>query len=132
MTARPQPVLPEMFSPSPRFHKAARQTSRQIYREQRDRDREREAAGRETRRGRVLRILAAYWNRWQHSPTASELFMYAAERAEPFRNVAELRPRLTELVRMGLVEPRSRRRCRVTGATVCTWAVREIGSREPR
>jgi hypothetical protein len=121
-----------MFGPAPRLHKAARQTSRQIYRDQRARDRVREAAGVETRRGRVLRVLAAYWNRWQRSPTASELYTYAAQHGEPFRNVAEVRPRLTELVRGGLVEPRGPRRCTITGAVVRTWAVREIGSREPQ
>jgi hypothetical protein len=133
MNARSQPVLPAMFDVSiARLHKPARQTSREIYRRQRDADQVREAAGLETRRGRVLWLLAAFWNRWQRSPTASELFAFAAERNEPFRNVAELRPRLTELVRAGLIEPRGKRRCIVTGAVVHVWAIREIGSQEPR
>lgn len=126
-----QPALPEMVS-SRLPHKRARQTSRQMYREQREVDKARAAAGLETRRGRVLRLLAHYWNWHQSSPTASELFEFARLRNEPFRNVAELRPRLTELTDARLIEPRGNRRCRVTGATVRTWAVREAGSQEPR
>lgn len=90
-------------------------------------------AGRETRAGAVLRLLAWHWNVTQESPTASELWQWAtAMGTRIFRHVGDLRPRLTELVAAGLVEPRSRRVCRVTGANVWTWAVREAGSREPR
>lgn len=130
----PRPFQPGLLETAvPRLpHKRARATSRQVYREQRATDKVREAAGLETRRGCVLRLLAYYWNIRQVSPTASELFEFAEQRGERFRNVAELRPRLTELTEAGLIEPRGPRTCRVTGATVRTWAVREIGSQEPR
>ena len=39
---------------------------------------------------------------------------------------------LNELMRLGLIEPRGKRVCRVSGEVATTWAVREIGSREPR
>jgi hypothetical protein len=59
--------------------------------------------------------------------------MFAAEVGERrWRDIAGFRPRLTELFRLGLIEPTEPRPCRVTGATVRPWRVREIGSQEAR
>ena len=133
MTTRPQPVLPEMFGSSlPRQHKAARQTSREVYRRRRAVDKALEVDGKETSQGRTLRLLAAYWNRHQHAPTAYELYRYGAERDEPLQDVNSLRPRLTELLKLGLVWAHHKRVCRVTGKVAMTWSVREAGSVEPR
>lgn len=128
-----QPCLPDVFWPNvPRRHKAARQTARDVYRRRRSVDQARERAGIETSCGRVLRILAGYWNRFQHSPTALELLAYGQARGERLVDVNSVRPRIRELVQAGLVEPRAKRRCQVSGQLVWTWAVREAGSKAPR
>lgn len=124
---------PDLFgAQEPRQHKRTRQTSRQVYRKRREMDRQLESHGRETSRGAVLRCLSAYWNYFQRSPTAYELWQWARARGERFRDVNAIRPRLTELIAEGLVEPRAKRPCGVTGTVAHTWAVREAGSREPR
>lgn len=110
--------------------KRQRSTARAAYAEQRARDQVRAAAGRETREGQVLRLLAGYWNRYQVSPTALELLEYARERGEAVFDVNSIRPRINELVANGLVEARSKRKCSVSGKTVLTWGVREVGSKE--
>lgn len=129
------PTLPGMYEDGrsrPRPHKVARKTSREVYRRRRGEDEAAAKVGRETRQGAVLRLLAAFWNRHQHSPTAYELLLFCQEHFAPFRDIAAFRPRLTELTRAGLIEPREARRCRVTGETARTWAVREVGSQEAR
>jgi hypothetical protein len=131
-TGRPA-VLPGMFGEAlPRQHKAARQTSREVYRRQLASDKQLEASGKETRCGKVLRLLAGHWNRYQRSPTAYELFHYAIARGELLQDVNSIRPRLTELLASGLVWPHHKRRCAVTGKIAMTWSVREAGSVEPR
>ena len=115
-----------------RPHKRARQTSREVYRRQRSVDQARAAAGKETRLAAVLRVLAAYWNRFQSSVTGYELLRYGQEHGESWLDVNSVRPKLTRLFQCGLIEPRAPRRCRVTGKLVRTWAVREIGSLETR
>lgn len=130
--ASPQPCLPGVFGPAiSHAHKRARQTSREIYRRQRAEDIQRAINGQETREGQVLRLLAAFWNRYQFSPTALEVMRWGQEQGEPLFDVNSVRPRITALVAAGLVEPRARRVCQVSGKTVWTWACREIGSREP-
>jgi len=118
--------------PRPRAHKRQRQSAREVYRQQRAVDVTKAARGQETREGQVLRTLAAHWNATQRSPTALELLEWARARGERVFDVNSIRPRLNELVARGLVEPRAKRRCTVSGKTVWTWAVREIGSQEPR
>ena len=128
-----QPALPDVFGPRiPQAHKRARQTSREVYRLQRDKDKARAAAGRETRAGQALRILAWRWNVTQTSPTALELFEWGVAHGERLFNAAAFRPRLNQLLKLGLIEPRSRRTCAISGSLASTWAVREIGSEEPR
>lgn len=133
MSTTPQPCLPELFGPRvPRAHKAQRTTAREVYRRQRAIDQARAVMGGETREGQVLRCLAAYWNRHQASPTARELLAWMHDQGEPVDDVNSVRPRINALVAHGLVEPRAKRPCRITKKTVWTWAVREIGSAEPR
>lgn len=129
----PQRALPfyGQDPPTPRTHKRQRQTAREVYRRARDRDKVKAEAGQETREEQVLRCLAAYWNRFQASPTALELLAWMRECGEPVFDVNSIRPRLKELVDDGLVEPRAKRKCIVSGQTVWTWAVREVGSVEP-
>lgn len=130
------PCLPGMFSepePSPRAWKRQRQTAREVYRVQRAEDIAKAEAGKETREGQVLRLLAAHWNFTQVSPTARELFVWAVNmRHERLDDINSIRPRIFSLVQAGLVEPRAPRRCAVSGKRVRTWAVREIGGSEPR
>lgn len=115
----------------PRVHKRQRQTARTVYKRQRAIDVEKAKGGKETRSGQVLRCLAAWWNRFNTSPTALELLAWMRERGEPVFDVNSIRPRLKELVDRGLVEPRAKRQCIVSGQTVWTWAVREVGSKDP-
>ena len=128
------PCLPGLFSPvTVKVWKRQRQTARQVYAHRRDEDVAQAAAGHETREGQVLRLLAAHWNYTQHSPTARELFVWAVNvRGERLDDINSIRPRITALVESGLVEPRDKRRCAVSGKTVHTWAIREIGSKESR
>ena len=117
----------------PRVWKRQRQTAREVYRVRRDEDITNAEAGKETREGQVLRLLAAHWNHTQCSPTARELFVWSVHvRKEPLDDINSVRPRLTALVECGLVETRAKRRCAVSGKTVNTWAIREIGSKEAR
>lgn len=118
--------------PTPRRHKRQRQSAREVYRQQRAVDVEKAAAGKETREGQVLRCLAWHWNATQQSPTALELLAWMRARGEPVFDANSVRPRLTTLLAEGLVEVRTKRVCAVSGKTVGTWAVREIGSQEAR
>lgn len=128
-----QPALPDVLGPrAPRQHKRARQTSRECYRLQRARDEARAKAGHETRAGQALRILAWHWNVTQTSPTSLELFDWAVAHGEKLFNAASFRPRLNWLLQHGLIEPRAKRKCAISGALASTWGVREIGSAEPR
>lgn len=113
-------------------HKRQRQTAREVYRVQRAKDQQRKDAGLETREAQVLRCLSAFWNRHQYSPTALELLAWMRAKGERVFDVNSVRPRIKALVDAGLVEPRFRLRCTVSGQKVWTWAVREMGSKEPR
>jgi hypothetical protein len=119
--------------------KRQRQTARTVYREQRAADVAAAEAGRETRLAQVLRILSWHWTSTQESPTAYELFEWARAHGEQLFDVNSVRPRLTKLLEVGLVDVVTdaggrpvKRRCRHTGKRVCTWIVREAGSREAR
>lgn len=122
----------DLPAPARRPHKRQRSTAREVYRRQRAEDQAKEAAGKETRQGQVLRCLAWHWNVTQTSPTALELLGWMRERGEPVFDANSVRPRLTKLVQQGLVRPGTKRTCRVSGETVLTWHVREIGDGEPR
>ena len=80
------------------------------------------------RRGAVLRWLAAYWNRWQESPTSAELsqWCYATKQdGLPWDRLLYVRRGLSDLQTTGTVErvPAGDRCCRVTGHLCCTWRV---------
>jgi hypothetical protein len=128
------PMLPGVFDDEqPRRHKPVRQTARAQYHLRREQDIADAEHGRETATGAVLRLLARYQNQHEHGATAYELFQFAHEVGERrWRDIAAFRPRLTELYRLGLIEPHTPRPCRVTGAVARTWRVREAGSQEPR
>jgi len=129
MFGQPEPIE----TPAPKVWKRQRQTAREVYRVRRAEDIAKAEAGQETREGQVLRLLAAHWNHTQHSPTARELFVWAVNvRGERLDDINSIRPRISMLVDQGLVEPRAKRRCAVSGKTVTTWAVREMGSAETR
>lgn len=119
---------------APKVHKRQRQTARAQYHRQRAIDEEKQVEGHqaETRCQQVLRILAAYWNAKNESPTALELLEWGRQQGERLFDVNSIRPRIFRLVEMGLVEARSKRKCQISGVLVHTWAVREIGSQEPR
>lgn len=108
--------------------KRQRQTAREVYRQQRAQDIARAQAGKETREGMVLRCLAAHWNEWQNSPTALELFVWMSHKNERVMDINSVRPRLTKLVSMGLIEASTKRLCMISKKRVHTWRVREIGS----
>ena len=134
MTAH-APTLPGMFEDGlrPRRHKSVRQTARGQYLLRRARDIADAEQGRETGASAALRLLARYENQHERGATAYELFVFALEVGERrWRDIAAFRPRLTALYKLGLIEPHLARPCRVTGAEVRTWRVREIGSREPQ
>ena len=128
------PVLPGLFDTpqaTPRRHKRQRQTARAVYHRQRAIDVARTEIGKpETRQAKVLRILSWFFTIHQHSPTALELLEWGRRQGESLFDVNSLRPRLTELTARGLVEPRTKRKCTVSGELVWTWAIREIGSKE--
>lgn len=107
--------------------KRQRSTARAVYARRRSEDQAKAAAGKETREGQVLRLLAWHWNATQTSPTALELLRWAREQGEVLFDVNSIRPRLNELVEQGLVESAGKRRCTVSGQTVHTWRVREVG-----
>lgn len=134
--SNPQRAFAEFYDlptdPPRRPHKRQRQTARLVYARKRDEDKAKAKAGKETREGQVLRCLAAWWNRYQTSPTALELLAWMKEQGEPVFDVNSVRPRIRQLVEDGLVEPRAKRRCIVSGMTVHTWSVREAGSLRPR
>lgn len=117
-----------------RPHKAQRSTAKASYHRQRAIAEEQQTEGHkpETRSQQVLRILAAYWNKNQSSPTALELLEWGRRNDERLFDVNSVRPRLRELFEAGLIEARSKRKCRVSGVLVHTWSVREIGSKEQR
>lgn len=125
-----QRALPiyDQAPPARKVWKRQRQTAREVYRRQRAIDLEKQQAGKETREAQVLRCLAAWWNCYQTSPTALELLAWMQERGEHVFDCNSIRPRITKLVELGLVEARSKRRSVVSGETVRTWSVREAGS----
>jgi len=108
---------PDTVTLTPR--KRVRQTSRNVYKLDRERL--------EGKRGQVLRILAAYFNEKQVSPTALELLNWSLARGEKFFDVNSLRPRLTELENAGLIATGPARKCAISGKVAHTWHVREVG-----
>jgi hypothetical protein len=115
------PLLPGCEPP--RQHKQVRTTSKLAYN-----------IGRETFKGRkatVLRCLAAFWNRWQTSPTSAELAKWADPTPAQSWDFALLLTRrgLSDLKAVGIVEPvpNGERECGVTHHRCETWRVVERG-----
>lgn len=127
----------------------ARKIVRQVCRENANRlrdeakaDRE---AGRETKEQRVLRCLAAFFNRYAYWPTPAELTRRMFETAEIVQNRVNLvAPRLSELVNGkvkrsadgskirvggGICEQRPLRTCKVNGDDAHPVAICEVGGR---
>ena len=132
-----QPCLPDLLTPrvvttdtatgemrTRRVWKRQRHTARTVYAELR--------ATLKGRQAQVLRVLAWHWNATQASPTALELMVWARCQGETVFDINSIRPRLKELADAGVIEPRAKRRCAISGKTVWTWAVRERGSAVPR
>lgn len=120
-------LLVSLERATPRPRKRQRQTARASYAAQRATDEQRRQQGKETRQGQVLRCLAAYWNRYQESPTALELMREMRANGEPLFDANSVRPRITALCALGLVRANAARICRVSGQRVRTWIVREVG-----
>lgn len=123
-----QPSLLDDLTRRDKPWKRQRSTAREVYRERRKIDRALKAAGLETKEAKVLRCLAAHWNATQTSPTALELMGWMKARGEAVFDVNDVRPKINALCAQGLVEKSEKRHCRVSGKTVLTWRVREIGS----
>lgn len=113
-----------------RPHKRVRDTSKEAY-----------AIGRQVFSGRkanALRHLAAYWNRFQESPTAAELTTWVDELHHHYTSdhfkvaVLTMRRGLSDLKADGIAIPGFPRRCMVTNRYAETWRVREVGSEESR
>lgn len=124
-----QPLLIAGCERRERPWKRQRATARAIYALQRAVDRAKAEAGQETREGQALRLLAWHWNATQESPTALELLAWARAHGEHLFDINSLRPRLTALVESGLVESAGKRRCGVSGKTVHTWRVCDVGGK---
>lgn len=123
-----QPSLLDDLTRKDKPWKRQRSTAREVYRERRKTDRALQAAGLETKEAKVLRCLAAHWNATQTSPTARELLEWMKARGEQVEDVNDVRPKIFYLCEAGLVESGTKRHCRVSGKTVMTWRVREMGS----
>jgi hypothetical protein len=98
------------------------------------------AIGRDTivvqREAEALRRVAAYWNRWQRSPTIGELAAKmlrdnrCAVNPESWQFMGArlwLARGISGLQEDGLIESAGERRCGQTGVTVCTWRVTLAG-----
>lgn len=118
-----QPTLLDDISRRERPWKRQRDTARAVYAAQREQDTAKAEQGQETRQGAILRLVAAYWNRHQQSPTALELLEWAKDRGERLFDINSLRPRLTELTLRGLIESAGKRHCHVSGKKVHAWRV---------
>ncbi len=108
-----------------RAHKRQRGTARGAYALKRAADQKKQDVGQETREGQVLRCLAAYFNRFQRRPTALEVMRWMKNKGERVFDINSIRPRITKLVELQVVTSYPKRRCRVSGLTVCTWGVKE-------
>lgn len=108
-----------------KVHKRQRGTAVAVHNLKRDEDKKKAAAGEETREAQVLRCMDAYWNRFQRRPTALELLRWMKNKGERVFDINSIRPRITWLVKNGLAEKKTKRRCRVSGQLVWTWGARE-------
>lgn len=110
--------------------KRVRDTSRQAY-----------AHGRETFTGRkadTLRWLAAFWNRWQMSPTIHQLTSFVIQCGEAPKGISDrtalrlhIARGISDLQKVGIVEAVPGGAEKGPNGRVCeTWRVREIGSEE--
>ena len=121
-----QPSLDFTLSaPEPRQpRKRVRQVSREAYRQRRALDVQREAEGKETAEGKVLRCMAAQFNRSQVWLTDRELVRWMVSVGElTSTDPNQIRPRRTALFDAGLVEPLPRRTCSVSGKSAHPWRV---------
>lgn len=131
-----QPAFRELFDvPASVTREKVRRVVRQVSIEQ-------YKLGREMLEGRkadVLRWLAHYANRWQHSPTSAELSRFCwhnepgvASQFEPFEFLIHCRRGLSDLQTVGLVESvpvlkAKRVPCAVSGKRVERWRVTQVG-----
>lgn len=83
----------------------------------------------EQRREFVLRKLAAFWNRYQQSPTCAELTDWLWRSNQIDRNDPNIvRPRVTELVDLGVCKYGDKRIDRVTRKSARPISIVEIGA----
>lgn len=118
-----QPSLLDAVVRAEKPYKRVRQTSRESYRRQRAIDVQKAQDGEEERKAQVLRCLAAWWNRHQEWPTARELYEGMRQIGESVDDINSVRPRLTSLCDVGLVEAGAKRKCRCSGRTVHVWRI---------
>jgi hypothetical protein len=126
------PTLEPAVQRKEKIRRTTRQSSIQQY-----------AVARETlatkREAEALRLIAAYWNRWQQSPTigmiaAQMMFQHGVDKADPdswqFMGARLWLARgVSGLVKRGLVEPvpQGMRECPLTGVVVHTWRITLLG-----
>jgi len=75
-----------------------------------------------TKETRQRRVLLALSNFSSEPPTAYELLTYM-QRCRTAKDLNDVRPRLTELVKASRVRRGDKRPCRVTGHTAYTWSL---------
>lgn len=76
-----------------------------------------------SRQAFVVEELTTFFRVRGYWPTALELLAFA-RRHDGRYDVNTIRPRLTELWKRGAVEHGDKRRCRCSGKTALTWALR--------
>jgi sulfur relay (sulfurtransferase) DsrC/TusE family protein len=113
-----QPSLLDLPAVRTKVHRNVRATSKAQY-----------AVAREQFTGRkadVLRWLAAYWNRYNVSPTSAELLAaqgYTEMNTDWIEKLLYARRGLSDLQTTGNVEAAGKRACRISGRLVETWRV---------
>jgi hypothetical protein len=112
------------FAPLPKRHIRQRETARAVYHAHVASEAQKSAAGRETREGQVLRCLVAFTDACHYAPTSLELLAFSKSRGENFFDPNSVRPRITKLVDIGIVESAGKRICAQSGKTVMCWRVR--------
>lgn len=86
----------------------------------------------EGRKGDVLRWLAAFYNRFQAWPTATELGAWLRRKPRYARRCPDcfalhIRKGVSALIKAGVVVSNGTRACRVTGHWVESWRVVPVG-----
>ena len=133
------------FTPAPAPRKIVRRVCRENANRLRDEAKRDRADGRETKEQRVLRCLAAFFNRYAYWPTPAELTRRMFETRELPKDAVNLcAPRLSELVNGkvkrgadgqkvrvggGVCELLPLRVCRVNGDDAHPVRIREVGGK---